>query len=415
MSTYNGSRQSGSVSLFLVILTALLVTTVTVAFVRLMATSQEQATANDLSRSALDSAYAGVEDAKRAIITYRAKCVLEQKATPTECTNLRQALTDAARPCNTIQRSGIAGSADDTEVLIKRTAASTADELLQQAYTCVKITLTPADYVGKLKQDVSRLVPLKGTAPFNEIAIEWFSQTDLQNAIDTDGMALTSIKLPSDDQGYLATELPKLADWPSNQPALLRTQLVQVGESFRLSDFDAAATDETNNASLFLMPSRDAGAGTINNISLRFASDARRDPGVSLLQQVKCEPAFTTTSIGSPYACSTVIQLPNAIGENDAEKREAYLRLTALYNSNTSYRITLFNNGTPVLFDNVQPEVDSTGRANDFFRRVKSRIELDASSLPLAESAVDLSGSLCKTFTVTDQPEDYSPGECGIE
>lgn len=414
MGIHRTHRQSGSVSLFLVILTALLVTTVTVAFVRLMATNQEQATANDLSRSALDSAYAGVEDAKRAIVTYRSKCVLEQRATPTECANLQQALSDATRPCNTIQRSGVAGSVDDTEVVIKRTANSTADELLQQAYTCVRITLTPADYVGKLKQDVSKLVPLKGTAPFNEIVIEWHSQTDLTNAIDEDGTPLTSIDLPADDV-YPATSLPKLADWPSNRPALLRTQLVQIGESFRLSDFDAAATDHTNNASLFLMPARDVGAGTIDDIDLRFISDARRDPGVSVLQQVKCNRDFTTTSIGNKYACSTVIQLPNAIGEDDAEKREAYLRLTALYSSNTSYRITLYNNGTEVLFDNVQPEVDSTGRADDFFRRVKSRIELDTSSLPLAESAVDLSGSLCKTFTVTDQPEDFSPGECGIE
>lgn len=421
MGRYHAYKQAGSVSLFLVILTALLVTTVTVAFVRLMVTNQEQATANDLSRSALDSAYAGVEDAKRAIVTYRVKCIPDQElATPTECASLQQSLGDASRPCNTIQRSGIAGAADDTEVLIKRTATTAADELLQQAYTCVRITLTPNDFIGILKQDVSKMVPLKGTAPFNEIAIEWFSQKDLQSAVDADGNALTDIALVGEDQSGIplpAKALPKLADWPRNRPALLRTQLIQIGDEFRLSEFDSSSTDNTNNASLFMMPSL-VGAGPIEDptsTKLNFNADARRSPSVSVLQEVKCNPNFSTTSIGSSYACSTMIRLPNAVGENDATRREAYLRLTSLYNPNTSFRIMLFNDGVPVLFDNVQPEVDSTGRANDFFRRVKSRVELDTSNIPYVEAAVDLSGSLCKTFTVTDQANDFSSGDCRIE
>ncbi len=265
------------------------------------------------------------------------------------------------------------------------------DAALQQAYTCVKMKLNSPDYLGTLDSSQSRVVPLRGTAAFNRVTLEWFTKSNLKNATD-------SINLPSDVQ----PQLPKLSEWPENRPAFLRSQLIQYGKEFTLSDFDNASDGRSNANTLFLYPSRlDTSSG---NNTFDFMSDVRRSQSTGVLQQVKCNEDLTEAL----YACKATLLLPEPINPSeDGIRGGAYLRLNGIYNAGNDFRVKLYNNTTQVDFAGVQAVVDSTGRANDQFRRVESRVELDVSIFPYPDAAIDITGNLCKDFLITDDPADY--------
>ncbi len=99
--------------------------------------------------------------------------------------------------------------------------------------------------------------------------------------------------------------------------------------------------------------------------------------------------------------------IPSLIeGSGSDDDKSVYLILNAFYNS-ASYRVTLLRGSSSVDFDGVQPAVDSTGRANDLFRRVESRVQLHDTTFPFPRAALDIEGELCKDFMVTDRADDY--------
>lgn len=385
MSTKYHSRARGAVSLFVVVFTSLLLLIITIGFMRLMMQDQQHATASDVSKSAYDSAQAGVEDAKRALITYRQVC--SDAASP-ECA--RQHAIINKKECTTLQQLGTVSSTGE-EVPLKQ---QDSDDELQQAYTCVTLQVDSPDYLGVLEPATTRLIPLRGVSSFNQVIVQWFTQSDVKN--NPNG-SVGTVELPA------FAALPKLAEWPQNRPALLRTQFIQLGPTFKLTDFDANTDDgHSDNNTVFLYP---ASAGRTDPISI-INEDVRRSSTNGVLQQVACRSDFTTNR----YACQATVALPQPIGQTDDNRGAAYIRIDGLYNQLNNFRIQLAKDGQPVSFAGVQAIVDSTGRASDQFRRVQSRIEVDTNSFPYPRAAIDITGNLCKNFMVTDSANDYVSG-----
>lgn len=396
------NKQSGAVSLFVVIFAILLMSVVTISFLRIMTADQNQASGNDLARSAYDSALAGVEDAKRTLVWYTQQC----KTSPGTCSDWATKL--ATTECNAAIRlsgvvktgdiSGTSGGTGTGEIKVQQSTAvdesgNSIDKALDQAYTCVTLKLNTDDYKAKVPANQSILVPLISTGSFSSVTIEWFSRDDVTA---TDG----TVKTPSTTG---TQPLLNQSDWVVDRPSLLRAQYMQVGSNFKLSDFDYVTDDaQSNGNTIFLYPSTN-GSTTAELVS----RDIRRNSAGALPPAAAASAPFPTkcaTKVSSGgYACKVTLSLPTPIGGGTPST--AYLRLTSFYAA-ANVRVTL--NGSQ--FKVVQPIVDSTGRANDVFRRVESRIDLYDTGFPYPEAAVDLNNSLCKDFAVTDTQ--YIAGSC---
>lgn len=365
------TKKSGEVAIFVVIFAALLITVVTVSFVGIMINDQQQATNTDLSQSAYDSAQAGVEDAKRAIL----KCISEGSM------------------CDMTTISGInspkCNVAVDTlnDVTNKNGSPVTVGtNNMNQAYTCTIINLNTPDFLGMLATNQSKIIPLIGVTQFNKIQIQWFTNNDLGS------LYKGKVYLPG------STQLFTQNVWTPNVPPIMRTQLLQFGSSFKLSDFNATNNGQSNNT-LFLYPSSSGNTNTSFSLDSKILNTSSQTSSLNVPIPTICQSNFNS----STYACTGIINLPSPI---DPGIGAAFLRLTSLYNK-TSYRVTLLDGSNVIQFKNVQPSIDSTGRASNLYRRVQARVELTDINFPYPDAAVDLTGNFCKDFIVTDSSSDY--------
>jgi len=377
---FNRRNESGAVSLFIVVFAMLLITIVSISFLRLMLKDQQQASTSDLSQSAYDSALAGAEDAKRALILYRTVCSTDPSSRV--CEDAKNTITSSDCNQGLTQVISVPKALDgrNTEVIVQQDQSST-DGDLNQAYTCVLMKLNTDDYLGTLEVNTSKIIPLQSTDDVKSVTVQWYTIDDL-------GSSAKTVDLIPRVTAEGSKPLYDQARWVASRPSLLRTQLMQFGsDGFTLPEFDTSTGSNSNANTLFLYPAKKT---TTTNDTVDFSDDVRANRAGSL-QAIGCLDDLA----GGGYACTATINLPDPIRGGD---RTAFLRLSAFYNK-THFRITL-NNQTSQ-FNAVQPSIDSTGRANDVFRRAESRVDLFDTSAPFPEAAVDLTGNLCKDFSVT--------------
>lgn len=373
-------KQAGITSLFVVIFSTILLSIITLSFAYMMNREVQRSSDDELSQSAYDSAMAGVEDAKRVIMLARSG---------------NQAARDAIElgECNTVAEAGVAGSPGDTETIIQSTTTGVGAEL-NQAYTCVTIDLDSDDYVSSIDQPMrSAFVPLTATDEFDRVRVEWHATT-------ADGIENSC----SDSSPEL--HLCQAAAWgdQATVPALLRAQLITPGDNISYSTLDSSSGGTT----AFLYPKSLGGSLGVEiamNGYQRYVNAVGGSGGsANRLEMVECEDDLSY--IGG-YRCQATLVLSDPIS---AGSELSLLRLTPVYNA-TSFRVSLLDGSNQVQFAGVQPVVDSTGRANDLFRRVEARLSL-ASDAEYPEYAIDVDGDICKDFYVYQGGSGRSSGSC---
>lgn len=379
--SYNKSQQ-GAVAIFVVIFCALFVTIITISFVGIMLKNQEQATNADLADGAYDSALAGVEDAKRLLLKYReAGCSTIDLTTPI-CKSVNAGL------CSSI-RTGLYNKTGDLEVKIQSSDTNVNDEKLEQAYTCTRITIGQPYYETSLEINKTTVIPIDVDQDYDKIRLSWFKRGTTPG--DDYYSALCNVVAPYTSRLFTTQAAWNGACTPAGaaRPPVLRAQFVKLDTDFSLRDFDDANRSRTG--SVFLYP---------------YTSSASI-ANVSILGPVNT-PIPTQCKSTLPYACAANLTLSPTVGAS----RRSYLILSPVY-KNTHVKVEVFSGSTPRTFVHVAG-VDSTGRANDLFRRVKAQITIDTSSADTATfpSAALEVGSLCKNFGVTASRSEFATYDC---
>lgn len=224
----NKNFKKGGVSIFIVIVVGVLVSIMSASFLRLMFRDQEQASKLDLSQSAYDSAQAGVEDAKRFLRIFRSACgpsgTGDFEGGHYDCNAMRDAIRSDS--CYVLATAGIGNA--NSETIIQTTSGAggaSNDASLNQAYTCVKLRMNTADFLGRTNDGSPSVINLRGTTAFNRVRIRWHSRENMTNG---NNIALDSLSNPS--------VRPRIdsRNWRNqNRPAILKAQFMVIFQALK--------------------------------------------------------------------------------------------------------------------------------------------------------------------------------------
>lgn len=404
--------RKGATSMIVTVFTIILFSVITLGFTRLILSEVNQTTNSNLSKSAYDSALAGVEDAKVALLQYH-DCLNKGQTigSGTRCSKIIAAMQDGVRKqdCSTVSNVLSRTTDDQHGVTIQEVKDSSQDggsaASKLQAYTCVTIQEDLADYRSTLSSDTrTRIVPLRSDQiqDLKYINIKWYSDANYT------AQRRSGSNLAWDIDDY---NLP--SGQHSMTPPLVTAAFFQSDRDFNLGEFNIASSENsTNRAMMFFKPTYSDKWKTefaANEVSDTF------DKNSNHLFPVYCHE-------GS-FFCSVTFEVPNTY-RNTANRNPAttFLLLSLPYGApETDFSISLYNSRRESInFTGVQARVDSTGRANDLYRRVESRVELVDTYFPYPEFAIQLNddknNTTRKTFyttincwTSTDGTKDACP------
>lgn len=372
---YSKKDERGVVSILSVIFFIILMSVLTVSFMRMVTDEQTQVINDDLSKGALAAAQSGVEDAKRALLYCRSN--------------------PAAAPCATITNNTcqgfFAGGNFSTElglnVLPGDGSVQVGDPSNNQRYTCVTIDSDTADYRAIMSEEKVELIPLRGVTPnvVDGIRFSWRGVDDAPMALPTENR-LSQINTGTPGS---PNQLPRKQEWkdPSGDAYLAVPRL-------QILDFDqgvALDTQNDNSAGMFIVPLADGSSSSITDVALPGANNGINPTGLTNKRQT----ATCGTGVVDGYRCRVTVSFAGAIPAN----HQYYLAVKSVYGS-ADFKVELLSGNTVVNLDDVQPEVDSTGVAGNAYKRVISRVAYEVDGF-LTTNVIESGAGVCKDFFVT--------------
>lgn len=408
--------KNGAASFYIVAFATLVLVILSVSFASVIMSEITRTSNDDLSQSAYDSALAGIEDAKLAYANYQ-RCTEANSTVPDSLTSGEdvscedimywvERKPDCDMVAHILGRIGKYENGEESGgVLIRET--SSGNNNLNQAYTCVKINRILSDYRASLgssnptkviKADLST-----SAGSISSVRISWYSNPggemyNYNNFVNN------------------RVAFQKIATFRAATPPTIAVQLVQTAGEFKMEDLlsPTNSNGQTDRATVYLVPtkvaegenptytySKNAYNGTKNLISASQMA-ATNNMEKNLPYTVYCPQADKATT---EFACTVEIELPSPIGSGDRSDDTFMFAVNLPYGQPDTDFSMEFLCGDSVEgcesrkveseerltanVTDVQVMIDSTGRANDLYRRVETRFEASDASFPYQFYAVE--------------------------
>lgn len=395
--------KQGVASLYAVVFATILFGVITVSFTKIIISETIQSSNDDLSQSAYDAALAGVEDAKAVINRYY-ECLNAHGAGGCNAYNLFDNDNDCSDGFPLAEK--LYGF--DGEVLIQESGAASGGDggSYDQAYTCVLVSDKTPDYRGTLTSDTrTKVIPLSvnnGTSNstnLSEVAtvqFSWYSSLNQGSNMVINGTSTSNF---SGKDGGLLPDATNILVPPVIQLTLIKTN----GGSVNLNDFHQENnTNESVNSTLVFAPSTATTKAekAISWTDIDSAGSTHTDDTTSNIHVVQ------TVDCGSSaeFACTVNLQVNGKLHTGDNAILVASLPYGDAY---TDFAVKLLKaDDTIINFQGAQISVDSTGRTNQLFRRVESRLDPADLFFPYPQYALEIDGTgedatIKKNFWVT--------------
>lgn len=396
--------KKGAASFYIVAISTLILVIIAASFAAVIISEVTRTSNDDLSQSAYDSALAGVEDAKLTYYNYQKcrdgsidgntliganfKCSdliawIENGIVPNgqdECDVVANAL---ARPIET-------NGDEKLGVLVQEGTSSSGDGStndMAQYYTCVKIAAQTQDVLGVLSNtDQEHSVRIRFADPdaYNNVAkvrLSWHSPT----ATDDGDRGFQYMEgQTKGSAGILGAD--------SVKPAVVALTMVQTATSFSLGDFNTSSGAATDRGTLYFVPSPAQGSRLTSSTDNYIVAETSQSGGgwTNTIRSSETEGFAKSNNKGiknvpyvvrcdtknQDYACITESDIPAPV--NGDRNHDTFIFSVSLPYGGPKTHFSLEfldSEGNPLLLDGVQVSIDSTGRANDLFRRVETRLE----------------------------------------
>ena len=402
--------KEGAASFYIVAISTLILVIVAASFAAVIISEVTRTSNDDLAQSAYDAALAGVEDAKLAFYSYQS-CL--ENGSPIDASGL--SCDEIKTWVESGQREG-QDACDMVSVILGRKREGEGGEVLvqesnvnndmQQAYTCVKLS-DATDYKTTLTAEnptkIMRAHFENGEAAksVQSVVVSWQRDTNVGQTKYSD----------LEKDGIFSAETPL--------PPVISLGLVQTASTFTLDSFDMTQGDSTNRGTLYLVPAGSeidqSGKGNKYEIAWNEESGVNSISKEGFLKSndktVKNLPYVVRCTDGSEYACSATIELPNPVGGDRNNDTFMFVLSMPYADASTDVRLQFCSktdgcyedgkevvNGeeksvtTEVPLSKVQIVIDSTGRANDLYRRVETRLEPADKAYPFPLYAIEVLG-----------------------